>query len=31
MIVCPFSSDNRERFGGLPVFMSASFSPGISR
>jgi hypothetical protein len=31
MIVRPFGNDDRERFGGLPVFMCASFSRDISR
>jgi len=31
MIVRPFSNDDRERFGGLPVFMCAILSSGTSR
>ena len=31
MIVRPFSNDDRERSGGLPVFVCAIFSFGIPR
>ena len=31
MIFRPFSNENRERFGGLPVFMCASISQSIHR